>query len=106
METPVFREAVYLASRDLFDSLPEGSAFADLSERQKLSVWKYLLRKSAHCTLFSRFAGCGTDVFSENNQLNQIVVDGLNGFQTVTRLDMDFITIITQFITLPAQPGK
>lgn len=100
LKTDIFKEALYLASRDLLEAFQtEGDKEFDFyPEKLQLSLIKYLVRMSSRCTPFGLFAGCGVGDFSESSTSDKIVVEGLKSFRTVTRLDMDFVAIISKAI--------
>ena len=61
MQQPCFREALYLASPDLYTFT--GDKTEDAEEKGDAAALKYFLRACSRCTPFGLFAGCSTGRF-------------------------------------------
>lgn len=95
--TPFLSEAIYLASPDLHLSISKNTASGidKLPEKLKFSLNKYLSRMMSRCTPFGLFAGIGIGRIDENSE---IVLPTDNIFNSVTRLDMNFLCALIQSI--------
>jgi hypothetical protein len=100
IKSDLFKEAIYIASRDLFRALSDDweNGFDANPLKLQLSLMKYFLRMSTRCTPFGIFAGCGTGLLTSED-IGQVKIKGKNHFKTVTRLDMDFVSILIKRIT-------
>jgi len=79
---PVFQEAIYLASPDLYKELKswlDSEKELSSSQHQKLknTILKYYIRMSMRCTPFGLFSGVGLGKFSNENlkQFNQETIN-------------------------------
>jgi hypothetical protein len=97
IHSPLFLEAIFLASPDLFEAINkvEGHDFQRLENKVGLSVLKYLLRMRFRSTPFGLFAGCGT---GKIGKVSAIDLADLSHAKSFTRLDMDYLCAITDFL--------
>lgn len=91
--SPEFREALYLASPELY----EGCVSKDRKKQTKFerSVLKYRHRAMTRCTPFGLFAGCSTGKIA-NNTLIELPATTDN--KRRTRLDMQYLCALIQEI--------
>ena len=86
MQQPCFREALYLASPDLYTFT--GDKTEDAEEKGDAAALKYFLRACSRCTPFGLFAGCSTGRFGSSTQI--AVAEPIAARRT-TRLDMQYL---------------
>ena len=91
--SPEFREALYLASPELF----EGCVSKDLKKQVKFirSVMKYYHRAMTRCTPFGLFAGCS---IGEVADVTLIELPDKSNNKRSTRLDMQYLCALIQKI--------
>lgn len=91
--TPEFREALYLASPELY----EGCVSNDPKKQNKFkqSILKYYHRATTRCTPFGLFAGCSTGEVTNNTKIE--LCDTAKS-QRRTRLDMQYLCALIQKI--------
>ena len=96
----LFQESIYLASPDLHNALfPEATSPAtieDIEFKTRLSILRYRLRMSHRCTPFGLFAGCGIGAVGS---YSGIVLDSAVSYRTNTRLDMNYLCALTQYLS-------
>ncbi|MBK1896145.1 lantibiotic dehydratase family protein [Chryseobacterium paridis] len=103
---PVFQEAIYLASPDLYLILIKWLSNKELQDKdsQKLkdSLLKYYIRMSTRCTPFGLFSGVGLGQFDkENIECNSAIKQNNfieNAISRDTKLDMHFLTTLSKNI--------
>jgi len=93
MQQPCFREALYLASPDLYTFT--GDKTEDAEEKGDAAALKYFLRACSRCTPFGLFAGCSTGRFGSSTQI--AVAEPIAARRT-TRLDMQYLCALIQRI--------
>ena len=95
VNSPLFREALYLASPDLYQGMStlQDSDFDTFPLNIQLSILKYLIRMSTRCTPFGLFAGCG---IGEIDHETDIKISGFDNYQSTTRFDMNFLGALCQ----------
>lgn len=93
MQQPCFREALYLASPDLYTFT--GDKTEDAEEKGDAAALKYFLRACSRCTPFGLFAGCSTGRFGSSTQ---IAVAEPTAARRTTRLDMQYLCALIQRI--------
>lgn len=100
-KSEIFKEALYLASRDLYNAvkLQEGNEFSQYPSNLQMSLMKYFLRMSSRSTPFGIFAGCGLGTLGLGDSDEKILIGGFDSNRTVTRLDMDFVAILSEVIS-------
>lgn len=88
---PEVREALFVASPDLVDSLPRWMKEPDgeKGQRTELSLVRYLHRMCHRPTPFGLFAGHSMGRMGERTCLR---VTGRKGYKRATRLDMDYLS--------------
>ncbi len=96
---PLLKEAIYLASPDFyaeFSKWVDNENF-DIKESRKitLSLYKYFVRMCTRPTPYGLFAGCASGQTSESTQ---IVFDENNKFWKKSRLDMNYVAEMVNFI--------
>ncbi|TXD49759.1 lantibiotic dehydratase family protein [Polaribacter sp. IC073] len=97
LESVVFREAIFLASPDLYNQIikwEQGKLQDEQKiEKLKFSILKYFTRISSRCTPFGLFASCGVGEFGyeTNIQLNNT-----NVYERHTRFDTTFLNQLSQ----------
>lgn len=96
---PVFMEALYLASPDLYAELKKWVnneiSSSEKAEKLKLSVIKYFSRMASRCTPYGLFAGCSRGEFSD--ETNIVLADAGNHGRH-TRLDMNYLVSLSQHL--------
>lgn len=102
LSSPLFREALEVASPDLYDATQSPpSETADRGsgkkqrDRQDFSQLKYLSRASARCTPFGLFAGCGVGRIGAESR---IVLNAPSRYRRCTRLDMQYLCALIQHL--------
>lgn len=86
-----FGEAIFLSSPEFYAEQKRKRHDASLSQ----SLYKYFSRSFSRCTPFGLFAGCSVVVVGDNTD---VVLDSLDNYQRYTRLDMNYICALIQFI--------
>lgn len=90
--SPLFKEAIYIASPNLLDAIEkwENGVITDAKKiaQLKVSILKYLTRMSSRCTPFGLFASCGVGEFSEKTNIELLKPEDYN---RITRFDMTFL---------------
>lgn len=91
--TDSFREAIFLASPELFN----GNTSSDPKKQEKieLSLRKYYNRASTRCTPFGLFAGCSMGRIGEETHIE---LESLENCRRCTRLDMQYLCALIQEI--------
>jgi len=89
-----FREALYLASPDLYESLDKIEFnLKNTSEKQNESIYKYMSRSSFRCTPFGSFSGVGSGkIINDTN----ISLCDIKEFKTATRIDMTYLCLLIE----------
>lgn len=64
-ENPYFLNGLFIASRSLFEDFVKNG----ITDKNKQSLIKYIIRSSTRCTPFGLFAGCNTFSFFEKTLL-------------------------------------
>ncbi|RZS99431.1 lantibiotic dehydratase family protein [Aquimarina brevivitae] len=90
---PVFKEALYLASPELYAEVEKGLDQNKLNASLRYALLKYILRITNRCTPFGLFAGCSVGQFSKETSLKLATVKGYN---RQTRFDMHFVVAWAQ----------
>lgn len=92
LNLPAFREAIYLASPDLFEIMNKWTAGlvndSKKEKRLKISILKYITRMSSRSTPFGLFASCSLGQFSSNTNIK---LNEYTKYKRRTQLDMAFI---------------
>lgn len=89
------REAIFVASPDLYDSLqawqqdPEG----ERGQRVERALVRYFARMAGRPTPFGLFAGCSVGQVGEDTRL---LLEGREKYERHTRLDMDYLSTLTE----------
>ncbi|MBS1665349.1 MAG: lantibiotic dehydratase [Bacteroidetes bacterium] len=95
LENPLFLEAIYIASPDLYQQLLRWQLGEVQKEKEirKLqeAFFEYITRMSFRCTPFGLFAGCTLGTFGDRNDIRFPAQGHLLRHM---RLDMDFSTIL------------
>lgn len=91
--SPEFREALYLASPELY----EGCVSKDRKKQTKFerSVLKYRHRAMTRCTPFGLFAGCSTGKIADSTSIE---LPATTDSKRRTRLDMQYLCALIQEI--------
>lgn len=89
----VFREALYIASPELFAG--NISSDAKKQDKYKQSVMKYFHRACTRATPFGLFAGCSVGTLGD---ITQIELDVPQNYRRCTRLDMQYLCALIQMI--------
>lgn len=107
LSSPLFREALEVASPDLYDATQNQSEI-ELDHktknkqilRQFFSQLKYLSRASTRCTPFGLFAGCTVGQIGEESK---IILNPPSRYRRCTRLDMQYLcALIRHLENIPA----
>ena len=105
VETPAFREALFLASPDLHDSLdawmscPEG----ERGQRVERALVKYFARAAGRATPFGLFAGVSV---GRTGGATRLEIEGRESCGRHSRLDMDFLFALRDALARdPARRG-
>lgn len=106
-DNAVIREAVFLASPELFEALEKwfDGSLTDTGKIQRLqhTFLKYLSRMSSRCTPFGLFAGCSTGIFG---QTTRIELKPYTENSRQTRFDMNFLVALSQKLSGEARIRK
>ncbi len=106
IDSGILKESVFLASPDLYDAFVKEatSPTGELNLKTRLSLMKYHIRMSSRCTPFGLFAGCGIGKIGESSEIS---IDGVHNYRSHTRLDMNFLCALCQYISnLPEVSDK
>lgn len=98
LQIPFLREAIYIASPELFQELEK---WEQRSQDDKLlySLYRYLLRMSSRCTPYGLFAGCATGAVSGRSGIR---LHHYGQHVKQSRLDMNYVAeLVTAFTALP-----
>jgi lantibiotic biosynthesis protein len=99
LQDKMIQEAIYIASPGLFEEilryLDRGLSNKEV-ERLKYSITRYLSRMSTRCTPFGVFAGCALGQLGEHTN---ITMTGMQAYQRHTRLDMNYLCALSQYIS-------
>ena len=95
------REALFLASPSLDDSLESWLREPESERGQKVerTLMRYLARMTGRATPFGLFAGCSVGKIGDRTQL---AVGGWQTYRRHTRLDGDYLSALTEKLTLEA----
>ncbi len=87
---PEVREALYIASPDLDESIEawERDAESKRGQRVERALVRYLMRMAGRATPFGLFAGCS---LGEVGPRTDLIIEGLARYGRHTRLDMDYL---------------
>lgn len=95
LSNPVFREALFLASPELFSQVLkwEKEEIKDNEQinKLKISILKYCIRISTRCTPFGMFAFCSYGKFNEKSNIE---LNSINQIKRITKFDTIFLTIL------------
>lgn len=86
---PVFKEMLRIATPDLSREIEKGEDHA------QYSAYRYYQRACTRSTPFGLFAGCSIGRIEEHTEIQ---LSAQNKYQRVTRLDMNYICVLTQYI--------
>lgn len=96
-QDPIFKEAIYLASPSLFQSMEKWLNNESLEDKKlnrlRLSLLKYASRISSRCTPFGLFAGCAVGKFDAQTQIE---LEATKDHHRHTELDMNFLVALSQ----------
>ncbi len=98
---PEIREALFVASPSLEESLPawEKDPDGERGERVQNAVVKYFQRMAARCTPFGLYAGGSVGVFGKSDRLR---LGPRGAYVRHTRLDMDYLTALVDGLSQSA----
>lgn len=105
LERPVIRDALFVASPDLDDSLeiwirdPEG----ERGERIERGIVRYFSRMASRATPFGLFAGASVGAIGDRTRL---VIAGHEKYERHSRLDMDFLFALVDGVARDATLRK
>ncbi|MDR6545831.1 hypothetical protein J2810_001879 [Chryseobacterium rhizosphaerae] len=109
---PVFQEAIYLASPNLYDEInkwlrSEKQFSPKNNQKLKQTILKYYSRMSTRCTPFGLFAGLGLGKFKEVSNVVSNDQYSTDNLLRDTKLDMYFLVSLAQhFVQLPEIRNK
>ncbi|SHF41277.1 lantibiotic dehydratase family protein [Chryseobacterium sp. OV279] len=96
-DNPVFMEALYIASRDFYNTLISfRNTKNKLDPKAYFSILKYFSRMSTRCTPFGLFAGISVGTFT--GEESKTVVGQINDFKNHVQLDMNILFSVIQII--------
>jgi lantibiotic biosynthesis protein len=89
---PIAREAIYLASPDLYQQLllwlDDTTGEQETKGKVKRSLLKYMIRMCTRCTPFGVFASCTSGVLADSTHID---LAGRNLLQRFARLDTSYV---------------
>jgi lantibiotic biosynthesis protein len=98
---PFYQEAIYVASPELFQEFQkwQDGTLTNEKEVSKLaaSLYKYYVRMCTRCTPYGLFAGSALGNISEKS--TEISVDEFQKYHKHSRLDMNYVAELTEYIT-------
>jgi len=95
----IFQEAVFLASKNLFDEATNMlNGKKDVEERVLESLLKYLLRMHTRCTPFGLFAG-NTQLGDITKDKSRICFNSTDRLRKHVRIDSGLLYAISQYLT-------
>jgi thiopeptide-type bacteriocin biosynthesis protein len=99
VERPEVREALWLASPELVQSLATWRDHPESAKGQKLeqTLYRYFARMTARATPFGAFAGCTVGEIADHTRL-ELDAGGQN--RRYTRLDMEYLCNLAEAISL------
>lgn len=100
-DDPVFQEAIYLASPNLYKELKnwlDSEKELSSSQHQKLknTILKYYIRMSTRCTPFGLFSGVGLGKFNQEETENNNLSDNSQLKVRDTKLDMHLLVSLSK----------
>jgi lantibiotic biosynthesis protein len=97
IERPEVREALWLASPDLLESVPRWQEAPDSPKGRKLdlALYRYFARMTARATPFGSFASCSVGAVGERTEL---ALSELAASERRTRLDMEYLFNLVEAI--------
>jgi lantibiotic biosynthesis protein len=103
LERPEVREALWLASPELVQSLSAWLDHPDSPKGQKLeqALYRYLARMTARATPFGAFAGCS---LGEIGRRTRLELSPRSQYRRFTRLDMEYLSNLAE--TLSGDPAR
>ena len=97
LQDAVIREAIYLASPELFKQIElwEQNKITNPKKKDRIqnTVLKYIVRMSSRCTPFGLFAGCSVGEISDGSIVK---LDNNISFSRNTKYDMHFLASLAQ----------
>ncbi|MBC9929454.1 lantibiotic dehydratase [Chitinophaga qingshengii] len=99
LQTPYIREAIYIASPELFRELEKWEQ-GQPDDKLLYSLYRYLLRMSSRCTPYGLFAGCATGTISDQSGIR---LHHHRHHVKQSRLDMNNVAeLVAAFTAIPA----
>ena len=96
LSDPVFAEAVFLASPELYDEWRKAGSLTPKEQlRLDLSLYKYRSRAQSRCTPFGLFAGCSVGRWGDHSDIE---LSRSDGWKRCTRLDMNYLCAVIQHL--------
>lgn len=95
--TSVFKEAIYLASKDFYNTIYNQDSTSKTSSKTHYTLSKYFNRMTTRCTPFGIFAGVGIGTIAQESIIK---FKKPTPFRTYTRLDMEYIYSISQYLAI------
>jgi thiopeptide-type bacteriocin biosynthesis protein len=98
VEDPLVREALFIASPSVMDSLPTWLESPESEAGQKVehTLVRYLARMAGRATPFGLFAGHAVGGLGETTALR---IQGRSGMRRHTRLDMDYVSSLVSHVS-------
>lgn len=95
--SPLFDEALFLASREIYDEKQKAEVGPAVryDEKLKWSLHKYYSRASSRCTPFGLFAGCSVGYLDEKSEIS---LEEVTHDKRCTRLDMEYLCALIQHL--------
>jgi thiopeptide-type bacteriocin biosynthesis protein len=104
VERPEVKEALWLASPELVQSLGAWQADPESVKARKLeqALYRYLARMTARATPFGTFAGCSVGTMGESTRLEP---GPRSQYRRATRLDMEYLYSLAEAVSSDS-PGN
>lgn len=90
-----FREAIYIASKDLYHEVDKSIANNTISEKLLNSLAKYFIRSKTRCTPFGLFSGFCTGSIGKSTN---ITLENTSKFEKYIRVDMEVVSVVTDYL--------
>ncbi|MGN7818540.1 lantibiotic dehydratase [Chitinophaga sp. 22536] len=98
LQIPFFREAIYIASPELFQELEKWEQGYE-DDKLLYALYRYFLRMSSRCTPYGLFAGCATGAVSEQSGIR---LHHYRQHIKQSRLDMNYVAeLVKAFTAIP-----
>lgn len=90
-----FREAIYIASKDLYSLINKSISTNSINEKLLNSLLKYFIRSKTRCTPFGLFSAFCVGYVGESTN---VIIEDSSNFETNIRVDMEVVSIVIDYL--------